>query len=677
MNADNPYSPGPRPSAPSAVKFKRYDMKKLLADPELRRKLIVQGTIATQAREGIDVTEAEAEDSYYVVTQAERVTFFGLVPFRTDSGENDGRHSEFIKAISSLNTESRIDITRTDFSIIEGSPLAYDKLAHAASIFRLNPDVNSVTSSIEQGVAIMNVARYVRFHWEIDSSVIANSQGERSNHKPWVRLSKGGDFSRFYYDFNLVIFAQSDWEDMKIEINERYPYLKGNSSMLIHPDNNYFKEGITWPRRTQRGFNARLLPEGHIFADKGPTAFLKSGLDVNTALGVFNSELMEYLFKALVSFGSWEIIGLRRTPFPARKLANDSNVGDLARSICGAKSTWDTGNEICTRFSRPWVLQPECADCAKTLAAALDQVLRHEAFLDAQLTETYARLNDEVYRLYGVNAELRTKIEVAIGERPPELVWPQMEGKDTDQKRREHVDRLLTYLVKQILEEDEDHLVCLQRVAHEPPLLERLREKLASCFPRQDPSALETEVVNELKKKTKGYHRAESLAEWLHDVFFESHNALYQQRPILWHLASSQTRTEAGFACIVHAHHFDADALAKLRSVYVKDRITVLKREAAQAGQDGKADLRLDLLALAEEVEAYDAKLAQLQEGAHTGPEGSDRDYRILTPWKKPEDRPKGWRPDVDDGIKVNLAPLARTNLLRIKLKLGAVDSDE
>jgi hypothetical protein len=117
--------------------------------------------------------------------------------------------------------------------------------------------------------------------------------------------------------------------------------------------------------------------------------------------------------------------------------------------------------------------------------------------------------------------------------------------------------------------------------------------------------------------------------------------------------------------------------LAKLRSVYIRDRIAVLKREAAQAGQDGKADLRLDLLALAEEVEAYDAKLALLQEGTHTGAEGGERDYRILTPWKKAEDRPEGWFPDLDDGIKVNLSPLARTNLLRNKLKLGLAEAEE
>jgi hypothetical protein len=54
-----------------------------------------------------------------------------------------------------------------------------------------------------------------------------------------------------------------------------------------------------------------------------------------------------------------------------------------------------------------------------------------------------------------------------------------------------------------------------------------------------------------------------------------------------------------------------------------------------------------------------------------------ENDYRILTPWKAPQDRPKGWRPDLDDGVEVNIAPLARTGLLRIKNKFGAKDAED
>jgi hypothetical protein len=641
------------------TRFKRYDTKTLLANPELRRRLIVESTIATQAREGIDITREQAENSYFVVTEGERASFFGLVPFRGETGDNDGRHLEFIRTLANYRSPVRSDVALRDFATIDDSPLAYDRLALLGSYFRNNPKLDPSFASAVQGLATADDSRFVRCWWEVPA--------QSTNNRPrWRPFAKGGSYSRFYSDVYLVIFWENDGEVLRAY----------DRSVVRNPDF-YFRSGLSWPLRTQRGFNVRKLPKGCVFGHKGPGLFPKNEGQEWYLLGVLNSAPADALLRMLASFGSWEVGVVKKIPVPEATVADRKHVGTLAESLHDLKSAWDSGNEISTRFDRPWVIQTSTTHEARTLSTALDAVLECECQLEATLTQTYADLNTAVYRLYGIPDAVRAKIEAAIGERPPELVWPQMEGKDRDQKRREHVDRLLTYLVKQILTEDEDHLVCLQRVAHEPPLLDRLREKLAACFPGQDPSFLETEVVNELKKKTKGYHRAESLSEWLHDVFFETHNALYQQRPLLWHLASSQTRTEPGFACLVHAHHFDADALAKLRSVYIRDRIAVLKREAAQAGNDGKADLRFDLLALAEEVDAYDAKLALLQEGAHTGPEGGERDYRILTPWKSPEDRPQGWHPDVDDGIKVNLAPLARTKLLRINLKLGTTESDE
>ncbi len=44
--------------------LKRYDMKKILGDPVLRRWLITRSVVVTQAREGIEVTQEEAERIY-------------------------------------------------------------------------------------------------------------------------------------------------------------------------------------------------------------------------------------------------------------------------------------------------------------------------------------------------------------------------------------------------------------------------------------------------------------------------------------------------------------------------------------------------------------------------------------------------------------------------------------
>ena len=116
-------------------KLKRFNIQRILADPDLRRRMVVRSTIATQAREGIDVTEQEAEDSYYVVTEGERAAFFELVPFRSEAGENDGRHVEFIRSINKQSEKTRLDISLSEFSSIESYPLAYDKIALVGHIF--------------------------------------------------------------------------------------------------------------------------------------------------------------------------------------------------------------------------------------------------------------------------------------------------------------------------------------------------------------------------------------------------------------------------------------------------------------------------------------------------------------------------------------------------------------
>jgi hypothetical protein len=639
--------------------LKRYNIKKLLANPDLRRRLIVESTRVTQAREDIDISRDQVENSYYVVTEAEQAAFFGLVAFRTQVGDADGRHQEFVRALGDRGSVARSKGALRDFANIDGAPLAYDRLGLIGALFREFPKLDPALATAAQGLATADDPRFVRCWWELPPE---HTGARRS----WVPFAKGGSYSRFYADVYLVVWWHNNGED-----------IRSFDRAFIRNESLYLRPGLTWPLRTQRGFNIRALPTGCIFGHKGPAVFPNRDAHQTYILGTLNSALAEYLLKCFVSFGSWEVGAVKRIPVPQPSAAAEQAIGALAKRLHDAKATWDLGNEICTRFDRPWLLRPAIRGAATTLAPTLDAVLAHETARDTELTTAYRHLNDEVYRVYGVNNALRARLEAAIGERPPELIWPQMEGKTSEQRRMEHVCRLLAYAAKCVIEEDDDGLVSLQSVAQEQSLLERVRAKLASFFPEQDSHTLEIEIVNELKKRAKGYRRTDTLQEWLTDAFFDFHCDLYQQRPILWNLASSQDSADPAFSVIVHYHRFDHDLLAKLRSVHVRDRMTTLRREAAQAGKDGREDDRLQFLAALEEVEAFDRKLARLHEGHHSGAEGGDDDYRILTPWKKPADRPKGWQPDIDDGVKVNIAPLARTGLLRIKNNFGQKEAEE
>jgi hypothetical protein len=628
------------------AKKRRVDLRKILANPDLRRELMVPTIQATQAREGIDTTRSQAERAYYVVTEGERTAFFDLERFRGGKGEPDRRHEMFVRALRDEIENARFDVARRDFGAIEEAPLAYRRVGLVAHIFRESPALQPGWGTAVQGLATAADDRFVRHWWEVNSEAIG--QG-----KNWVPFAKGGEFSRFYADVYLVV----QWISASIRIMEGI----GRVQNVGH----YFKPGLTWPRRTAKGFNMRVLPEGCIFADKGPALFPISKEGMYFLLGVTNTSLFEYLFTTKTSF-SWEVGIINSLPIPAPKPGQEQRIADHAKSIFHAKAVWDGGNEISTDFRALWLLRENLVNIAASIPVRLDRLAEYEATEEKRIRQLYVELNDEVYRLYGIPESTRKIIEETVGERPPEVLWPQMEGKSVEQKRMEHVWRLLSYVVKRVIEADEDGIVPFGGVAGEPGMVDQVRQELAAIFPGRDVNQIEVEIVNELKRRVKGYRRCGSLSEWLDNVFFELHCSLYKNRPIFWHIASGQGTSPFAFSALVHYHRFDKNRMAKLRGTYLRDAIEEFRRESALADKDSRTEDRMEWQAKVEEAQALDRKLQWIQEGYHGGPDGGDRDYRILTPWKEPDERPKGWDPDIDDGVKVNIAPFEKAGVLRV-----------
>jgi hypothetical protein len=357
---------------------------------------------------------------------------------------------------------------------------------------------------------------------------------------------------------------------------------------------------------------------------------------------------------------------MKSMPIPKANPKQHECISNLARGIYLAKVAWDKGNEISTRFTRPSLLREEMIDPDASVNQRLEQLDEFEAVEDARIQQLYAELNEQVYRLYGIPDATRRVVEETLGERPPEIIWPQMEGKTWEQKRIEHVWRLLSYVVKRIVEADEDGIVPLVAVAGESNLLDRVYRELEVVFSGHSVSQVEVEIVNELKGKVKGYRSAKNIRVWLEDVFFQYHVSLYKNRPIIWHISSVQGKGAAAFGALVQYHKFDKNGMAKLRGAYLRDAIEFFRREAALAAQEHRDDDRLDWHAKLEEAQDLDRRLQLVQEGYHEGPEGGDNDFRILTPWKSADKRPKGWDPDLDDGVKVNIEPLQKARVLRL-----------
>lgn len=206
-----------------------------------------------------------------------------------------------------------------------------------------------------------------------------------------------------------------------------------------------------------------------------------------------------------------------------------------------------------------------------------------------------------------------------------------------------------------------DNIMPLTNYTGEKTLLEYIRPCLDYDFGPELGSKVEQEasmVLGWQKSNQWGKQIPMSLARWFEREFFKRHVSQFKHRPIAWHLTSPK----GAFQAFVYYHKFDKDRLKLLRSRYVSETLKELRRQLGEAQNQAALDRKaLNRVAELEEkiadVEEFDRRLGLLQEGRQ-------REARIWVPWKSPAEQPVGWDPDINDGVRVNIAPVQRLGLL-------------
>ena len=193
---------------------------------------------------------------------------------------------------------------------------------------------------------------------------------------------------------------------------------------------------------------------------------------------------------------------------------------------------------------------------------------------------------------------------------------------------------------------DDDGIVCLPSVAGEAPAAERVQQMLAAAYGDEWSPAMVGELLREAgSKKT-------NVADWLQAEFFKQHCALFGQRPFVWHVWDG---LRDGFAALVNYHRLDHAGLQKLTHTYLGLHWVERQREQLRDEVPG-ADARL-AAAL-----ALKAKLEAILEG--------EDPYDVYVRWKPLDQQPIGWRPDLDDGVRLNIRPFVTADVLRSKVNL-------
>jgi len=179
--------------------------------------------------------------------------------------------------------------------------------------------------------------------------------------------------------------------------------------------------------------------------------------------------------------------------------------------------------------------------------------------------------------------------------------------------------------------EDDDGIVCIPPINKEQPAADRLRAFLGKAVGKYDERAL---IVAASPKGSK----SETLEEWIRNEFFDQHCELFHERPFIWHIWDGR---KDGFGALVNYHKLDHSTLNKLTYTYLGDWIRQQQAEA-KAGKPGAAER----LGAAKKLQS---ELEKILEG--------EPPYDIFVRWKTIKGQAKGWNPDLNDGVRLNIRP--------------------
>jgi hypothetical protein len=178
------------------------------------------------------------------------------------------------------------------FRAVPGSPFSYWVSDKIRDLFSSLPQLESESRHVSLGLSTKNDVRFVRCHWEIHQTYIGRG-------KKWVRYANGGTFSRFFCDYFSVVLGQNDFLELRAYLIQKFPYLGGSASWILHDENDYTSPVIAWPLRTH-SFSPHFLPSDFVFSARTYAAYIPQQTMAHF-LALMVSSSCDYLLK--VSLG--------------------------------------------------------------------------------------------------------------------------------------------------------------------------------------------------------------------------------------------------------------------------------------------------------------------------------------------------------------------------------------
>ena len=296
-------------------------------------------------------------------------------------------------------------VNPVSFRQIPNAPFAYWVSERVRRLFTELSAFEEGKRMVRAGGQTSDDFRYLRTFWECPLKPHFGS---------WRTYVKGGAFSLFFDDPVLV----AHWNDAR---NTFAGFLGRLGRSSEQPNNSelYFRPGITWPLRA-KSFSPQFMPEACIFTVRG-SAILAPKHDLPHLLGLVASSSFDYLYKLLLGrFGFPEFAAgvLQKLPTPLLDSVNRESLGGLALEGWSERRLLAAVDSTTHAFHLPALLMSS----GLTLADRIDDWNARVARGEAAIALVKTRIDDIAFNLFGFDSADKATV-TAQSTKEPDVAW--------------------------------------------------------------------------------------------------------------------------------------------------------------------------------------------------------------------------------------------------------------
>lgn len=549
-----------------------------------------------------------------------------------------GMEVQRLKALEAIETQDKNMYFETyahNFKKIPSSPIAY--WVSENFVFAYSNKTIANYGFAKSGLQTGNNDLFLKQWYEVPVCNIAFEMCSKEQYllsgKKWTPQIKGGEYRKWYGNFDYVV----NWEHDGYEIKN----CTGARLNAMGREDLFFREGITWSHTTSSIYGARYLPSGYLFNVEAPTLFVSEEHQLYI-LGFLNSCVAQKYLTAINATMHYLVGDISSLPII---IHTDTCVSKIVeQNISISRADWDAFETSWDFQSHP--LAPTAYERREQLSYGIHSAERKKSV--SLLADRYTcwewDCNDRFSTLKKNEEELN-RIFIDIYGLTDELT-PEVEDKDVTVRRADlsrDIRSLISYAVGCMFGRysldtpglvyaggewddskyttflpDEDAIIPICDDEYfDDDIVGRFVEFIATVFGKETLEENLQFIADALGGR--GSSR-EIIRSYFLTGFYADHVKMYQKRPIYWLFDSGKKN---GFKCLVYMHSYRPDTIARIRTDYVHeqqsryrtaiDGLEQARDNAATAGDRVKAGKKLaSVEAKAKELHEYEEKIHHL-----------------------------------------------------------------